>query len=66
MQELAGVLAGRTFDQLTPADVRNALLADSICWAIVKTSVSTGEPLCDDERFVKIVASSIKTLSRSG
>lgn len=65
IQQLAGVLAGRTFDQLTPDDVRNALLADSVCWAIVKTSVSTGEPLCDDETFVKIVSSAIKTMGRS-
>ena len=43
----------------------SALLADSICWAMVKTSVSTGEPLCDDEAFARIVASAIKTMNRS-
>ncbi len=66
VQQLAGILAGRTFEQLTPEDVRNALLADSICWAIVHTSLSTSEPLCDDETFVRIVASAIRTTSRSG
>ena len=66
VQQLAGVLAGRTLDKLTPEDVRSALLGDSVCWAIVKTSVSTGEPLCDNETFVKIVSSAIKTLGRSG
>ena len=65
VQQLAGILAGRTFDQLTPEDVRSALLADSICWAMVKTSVSTGEPLCDDETFARIVASALKTMNRS-
>ena len=65
VQQLAGILAGRTFEQLTPEDVRNALLADSICWAMVKTSVSTGEPLCNDKTFARIVAAAIKTTNRS-
>jgi hypothetical protein len=32
---------------------------------MLKTSASTGEPLCDDETFVRIVASAIKTTNRS-
>lgn len=59
LQQLAATLAGRTFDELNPVDVRNALLTDSICWAVIKSSMSTGETLCDDAELVRIVASAI-------
>ncbi len=65
VQQLAATLAGRSFDELTPEDVRAALLADSICWAVINTSISTGEPLCDDVAMVRMVASAIKTMCRA-
>ncbi len=64
VQQLAAILAGGTFEQLKPEDVRSALLADSICWAVINTSVSTDEPLCENETLVRIVASAIKTAGR--
>ncbi len=64
VQQLAGTLAGRIFEQLTPGDVRAALVADSVCWAIINTSLSADEPLCDEATMVRIVASAIKTLGR--
>ncbi len=64
IQQLAGVLAGRAFEQLTPSDVRVALIVDSVCWAIVNTSLSADEQLCDEGTFVRIVASAIKALGR--
>ncbi|MDP6582605.1 MAG: TetR/AcrR family transcriptional regulator [Vicinamibacterales bacterium] len=64
VQQLAAIFAGRTFDQLGPDDVRSALLADSICWAVANTSVTTGEPLCSVDVLVRIVASAIKTANR--
>ena len=66
VQQLAGILAGRAFEQLTPNDVRSALVVNSVCWAIVNTSLSTGELLCDEATFVRLVTSAIKTLSRVG
>ena len=65
VQQLAATLAGQTFEALTPVDVRSALLADSICWAVISTSISTGESLCDDDALVRIVASAIKTSDSS-
>ena len=65
VQQLAAVLAGRTFEQLTPGDVRGALVADSVCWAIIRTSLSTDVPLCDDATMVRMVSSAIKTLGRA-
>lgn len=66
VQQLAANLAGQTFEGLTPGDVRAALLADSICWAVINTSVTTGESLCDEKTLVHIVASAIKTAVRTG
>ncbi len=64
VQQLAAIFAGRTIDQLGPDDVRSALLADSICWSVTNTSVTTGEPLCSVDVLVRIVASAIKTANR--
>ncbi|MHC5024418.1 MAG: TetR/AcrR family transcriptional regulator [Planctomycetota bacterium] len=64
VQQLAAVLAGRTFEELTSDDVRAALVVDSICWAIVNTSLSTGESLCADATMARMVASAIKALPR--
>lgn len=61
VQHLAAMLAGRSFEQLTPDDVRAALLADAICWAVIKSSMTTGEPLYDDETLVRVVSSAIRT-----
>lgn len=66
VQQLAGILAGRTFEQLTPNDVRTALVVNSLCWAIINTSLSTDEPLCDEATMVRIVATAIKTLGVGG
>jgi len=63
VQQLAATLTGRTFDELTREDVRAALLADSICWAVISTSISTGESLCESDSLVRIVASAIKSAS---
>ncbi len=63
VQQLAATLAGRTFDDLTPADVRGALLTDSICWAVISTSISTGELLCESDSLTRIVASAIKLVN---
>jgi AcrR family transcriptional regulator len=65
VQQMAGILAGRAFEQLTQNDVRVALIVDSVCWAIINTSLSADEPLCDDGTVVRIVASAIKTLGRA-
>ena len=64
VQQLAAVFAGRTIDQLRPDDVRSAMLADSICWAVANTSATTDEALCDAGMLVRIVSSAITTISR--
>lgn len=60
VQQLAAIVAGRSFEQLTPDDVRAALMVDAICWAAIRTSISTGEPLCNEETVVRMVASALK------
>lgn len=65
VQQLAAIIAGRTIDQLRSEDIRSALLADSICWAVTNTSASTDEPLCDADTLVRTVSSAIRTVSRA-
>lgn len=64
VEQLAAVFAGGAIVQLGPEDVRSALMADSICRAVTTTSAMTGEPLCDTDALVRMVAFAIKTAQR--
>jgi AcrR family transcriptional regulator len=66
VRQLAGVLAGRAFEELTPADVRAALVVSSVCWAIVNTSLSADEALCDEGTMIRIVNAAMKALGPQG
>ena len=64
VRQLAAIIAGRTVDELEPEDVRGALLMDSICWAFIGASATTGEQLCDHGALARIVTSAIRTAGR--
>jgi AcrR family transcriptional regulator len=65
VRQLAALLFDRAAAQLKASDVRAAQVVHSLCWAILSTTASTGEVLCDQTTMGRMVASAVRTVEKA-
>lgn len=66
VEQLAGIFASGNPGQPTPNDIRTVVIVNSICWAMINSSLSIDNLLFDEEMVARLTTSAINALGRIG
>jgi len=64
LQQLAALLGGVTLDNVGTREVETATVVDGTCWGLISQTIQVGVSALDEDRFVKVVTSAIRSLAR--
>jgi len=62
IEQLAAIIAGCAVESISRENVRTAMLLDAICWAVLRMTMTTGEPFVDNDTMVRMISACTKLI----